>query len=277
MPQEPRFTITPPPTNNISQSAKDDLDCLRNAQLESSLKSDPIRADAGSGDQEYVNSGAQHETGVRTEQLLALGAAEEEVITTVQTARYDEASEAGFRRILQEERRERPATSSMEIADPYDPSNGGTRSTDHTSTVTPSKRSTQNPQSYSRGTDESGTAEHTSEVPSNTDGTSLPDVDRPEEEEEEEDTISDLPAQADITLDHISVPQTPLNIIEQAFQFADNSDVTLTDEEYFNFKRQPFEAQRHTLNVFFKELVNREFDLLERPTAKRGETSLETD
>jgi len=254
MPQEPRFTITPPPTNIISQSAEDDLDCLRNAQLESSLKSDPVRADTGSGDQEHMNRGAQHETGVRTEQLLALGAAEEEVITTIQIARYDEASEAGFRRILQEERRERPATSSMEIADPYDPSNDGTRSTDHTSTVTPSKRSTQNPQSYSHGTDESGTAEHTSEVPSHTDGTSLPE-DRTDDVIEE-DPISNLPAQADIILDHISVPPTPLNIVEQAFQFADNSDVTLTDEEYFNFERQPFEAQRHTLNVFFKELAN---------------------
>ena len=75
------------------------------------------------------------ETGVQTEQLPAFGAAKGEAITTLQTARYDEASEASFRRILQRERRERPATSSMEIADPYDHSDDRTISTDHSSTA----------------------------------------------------------------------------------------------------------------------------------------------
>ena len=240
-----------PPTNRISRSAEDDL---RNAQLEPSLTPDPIRANTGSRNQEHGNRGAQHETGVGTEQLLAFGAAEEEAITTVQTARYDEASEAKFRQILQE-RRERPVTSSMEIADPYDRSNDGTRSTEHTSTVTPSMQSTQNPQSHDHGTDETGTAEHTSTVPSNTVGTSLIDVERPPDELIEEDEIGNLPVQDDLTLQHIYTPQTPLNIVEQAFRFADNSDVVLTDEEYLNFERQPFEAQRHTLNVFFRELA----------------------
>ena len=231
------------PTNRISRSGED---ILRNAQLEPSLTSDPLRANTGSRNQEHGNLEAQHETGVRTEQLLAFGVAEEE------------AEEARFRRFLQEERRERPTTSSMEIADPYGHSNDGTRSTGHASTVTPSMRSTQNPQSYGHGTEESGTAEHTSTVPSNTDGTSLPDVDRVEEGIE--DQIATFPAQDDITLEHIYIPQTPLNIVEQAFRFAENSDVILTDEEYFNFERQPFEDQRHTLNVFFRELVNMGFE-----------------
>ncbi len=270
MPQEPRFTSSPPPTNSISQSAEDDLNCLRNAQLESSSNPDPIQANTSSRNQEHANRGAQYETGVRTEQLLASGVADEEAITTVQTARYDEASEARFRRILQEERRERPATSSMEIADPYD---DGTMSTGHTSTVTPSKRSTQNPQSYRHGTDETGTAEHTSTVSSNTDGTSVPDTDREDEVTEEDN----LPTQADITLDYIFEPPTPLSIVEQAFRFADNSDRTLTDEEYSSFERQPFEAQKHTLKVFFKELAYMGLILQEQPTAKRGESSLQTD
>ena len=265
MPQEPCFTSSPPPTNSTSQSAEDDLDCLRNAQLEASSKPDPIQANTGSRNQEHANRGAQHETGVRTEQLLASGVADEEAITTVQTARYDEASEARFRRILQEERRERPATSSMEIADLYD---DGTMSTGHTSTVTPSKRSTQNPQSYGHG--------HTSTVLSNTDGTSQPDMGRMDEVIEE-DQISNLPPQADITLDYIFEPPTPLSIVEQAFRFADNSDRTLTDEEYSSFERQPFEAQKHTLKVFFKELAYMGLILQEQPTAKRGESSLETD
>ena len=64
------------------------------------------------------------ETGVQTEQLTA---AEEEAITTLQTPRFDEAM---FRRFLQEARRERPATSSKEIADPYDHSDGGTMGRD---------------------------------------------------------------------------------------------------------------------------------------------------
>lgn len=254
MPQEPRFTTTPPPTSQITQSSEDSLDRLRKAQLETSLKPSPIQANTGSRKQEHSNSGAQPETGIRTEQLLAFGAAEEEAITTVHTALYDEASEASFCRILQEERRDRPATSSMEIAEPYDHSNDGTMSTEHTSTVTPSKRSTQNPQSYSHGTDETGTAEHTSEAPSNTDGTSLPDGDRPDEVIRV-DPISNLPAQADIILDHIFQPLTPPNIVEEAFRLADNTAATLTDEEYLNFERQPFEAKRHTMRVFFKELA----------------------
>ena len=253
MPQEPRFTTTPPPTSQITQSGEDSLDRLRKAQLEPSVKPSPIRANTGSREQEHSNRGAQPETGVQTEQLLAFGAAEEEAITTIQTTRYDEASEASFRRILQEERRDRPATSSMEIAEPYDRSNDGTISTEHTSTVTPSKRSTQNPQSYSHGTDETGTAEHTSEAPSNTDGTSLPDVDRADEVIG--DPVSNLPAQANIILDHIYQPLTPLNIVEEAFRLADNTAATLTDEEYLNFERQPFEAKRHTMRVFFKELA----------------------
>ena len=259
MPQEPRFTTTSPPTNEISQSAEDDSNCLRNAQLEPSLNPDPIRANTDSRNQEHANRGAQHETGVRTEQLLASGAAEEEAIMTVQTARYDEA---WFHRLLQEGRSERPATSSMEIAHPYDHSNDGTMSTEHISTVTPSKRSTQNPQSYGNGTDETGTAEHTSKVPSNTDGTSMPDMDRPDETTGE-DHISNLPAQADIILDHISVPPVPPNIIERALRYADQRDVPLPDEEFLRFERQPFEAQKHTMRVFFKEMAYMEMANME--------------
>ena len=240
--------------SQITQSSEDNLDRLRKAQLETSLEPSPIQANTGSRKQEHSNSGAQPETGIRTEQLLAFGAAEEEAITTVHTALYDEASEASFCRILQEERRDRPATSSMEIAEPYDHSNDGTMSTEHTSTVTPSKRSTQNPQSYSHGTDETGTAEHTSFAPSNTDGTSLPAVDRADEVIEDY-PLSNLPAQADITLLHIFEPPTPPNIVEKAFRLANNTAATLTEEEYLNFERQPFEAQRHTMRVFFKELA----------------------
>ena len=260
MPQEPRFTTTPPPTNEISHLIEDDLDCLRNAQLEPPLTPDPIRANTGSRNQEYANRGAQHETGVRTEQLLAFAAAEKEAITTVQTARYDETWEARFRRILQEERCERPATSSMEVATQHDLSNDGTMSTEHTSTVTPSKGSTQNPQSYGHGTDETGTAEHTSTVTSHTDGTSLPDMDRVDEVAGE-DYISNLPAQANITLDYISKPSVPPSIVEEVLWIADHSDVTLTDEEFVNFQRQPFEAQKHSMDVFFKEVVNMGWDL----------------
>ena len=238
-----------PPTNRISRSAED---VLRNAQLEPSLTPDPMRVNTGSRNQEHANRGAQHETGVRTEQLLAFEEAEEEAI-----APYEE-SEAGFRRFLQE-RRERPTTSSMEIADPGGHSNDGTTSTEHASTVTPSMRSTQNPQSYGHGTEKSGTAEHTSTVPSNTDGTSVTDADRPDEVIGEPQ-IANFPVQDDIILEHIYIPPTPPNIVEQAFRFADNSDVVLTDEEYINFETQPFEAQRHTLHVFFRELVNMGFE-----------------
>ena len=241
-----------PPANRISQSPED---VLRNAQLEPALAPDPMRVNTGSRNQEHANRGAQHETGVRTEQLLAFEVAEEEAI-----ARNDEASEARFRRFLQEERRERPTTSSMEIAYPCGHSNDGTTSTEHASTVTPSMRSTQNAQSYGHGTEMSGTAEHNSTVPSNTDDTSVTDADRPDEVMGEPQ-IANSPVQDDITLEHIYIPPTPPNIVEQAFRFADNSDVILTDEEYVNFERQPFEAQRHTLHVFFRELVNMDFEI----------------
>ena len=147
----------------------------------------------------------------------------------------------------------------MEIADPYGHSNDGTTSTEHASTVTLSMRSTQNPQSYGHGTEESGTPEHYSTVPSNTDGTSVTDVETPDAVIGEAQ-IANFPAQDDITLEHIYIPPTPLSIVEQAFRFADNSDVVLTDEEYFNFVGQPFEGQRHTLQVFFRELVNMGFE-----------------
>ena len=241
-----------PPTNRTSRSSED---IPHNAQLEPSSTTDPIRVNTGSRNQEHANRGAHHETGVRTEQLLALEVAEEEAIT-----RYDEASEARFHRFLQEERRERPTTSSMAIADPYGHSNDGTTSTEHASTVTPSMRSTQNPQSYGHGTEESGTVEHNSTVPSNTDGTSVTNVDRLDEMMEEAQ-IANVPAQDVIILEHINIPPTPLSIFEQAFQFADNSDVVLTDEEYFNFMGQPFDGQRHTLQVFFRELAIMGFEI----------------
>ena len=158
-----------------------------------------VAANTRSPHQEHGDSGAQHETGVQTEQRLAFEVSEEEVI-----ARYDEASEASFRRFLQEEHRDRPTTSSMEIADPYGHSNDGIMSMEHTSTVTPSMRSTQNPQSYGHGTEESGIPEHYSTVPSNTDGTSVTDVD---DEVIGEAQIANFPAQDDITLEHIYIPQ----------------------------------------------------------------------
>ncbi len=260
MPQEPRFTTTPPPTNKISQLTEDDLDCLRNAQLEPPLKPNPVQSNTGSRNQEHANRGAQRETGVRKEQLVAFGAAEEEAITTLQTARYDEGSEASFRRRLQQGRSERPATSSMEVSDPYDHGNDETMSTEHTPTVTRSKRSTQNPQSYGHCTDETGTAEHTSTVISITDRTSLPDIDRVDEVTGE-DQISNLPPQANITLDHILERPTPPSIVETAIRKADQSVVPLTDEEYLNFKTQPIEAQKHTLKVYFKELAYSELIL----------------
>ena len=252
------------------------MDCLRNAQLEPSLNPDPIRANVDSRNQEHANRGAQHETGTRKEQLPALGAAEEEAITTVQPARFDEASEARFRRVLQEERSERPATSSMEIADP---SNDGTMSTEHTPTVTPSKRSTQNRQYYDHGTNKTETDKHTSTAPSNTDRTSLSDTDR-EEEVTGEDHISSLPAQADITLNHIYEPPTPPSIVEVALRIADSSEGTLTEEEYLSFLGQPSEAQRHTFRVFFKELAIMEFNGIDPLGATRlldkEEVALET-
>ena len=88
----------------------------------------------------------------------------------------------------------------------------------------------------------------------------------PDDDSSESDSVDfteryAVPDVHDIALEHIYIPPTPLNIVEQAFLFADNSDIILTDEEFFNFERQPLEAQRHTLNVFFKELTNMELVL----------------
>ena len=60
----------------------------------------------------------------------------------------------------------------------------------------------------------------------------------------------------DITQEHIDVPPTSLKIVEEAFRFADKNDIILTNKENLNLERQPLEAQRQTLNVFFKELAN---------------------
>ena len=84
--------------------------------------------------------------------------------------------------------------------------------------------STHKPQSHSRCTDETRTAEHTSTVTATSDGTSLPDLDEGDEVIGE-DQIDYLPPQADITLHHILEPPTPPHIVQQAFWFADQSDV----------------------------------------------------
>ena len=255
MPHEPCFTTDQPPTNQISQLTVDESERLRNAQLEPFLDTSPIQTNTGSRNQEHGNRGVQRKTGGHTEHLVALGGAEEEVITTVQTALYDEDSEASFRRQLEQERSERPATSSMGILEPYDDGNDETMSIEHTPTMIPSQRSTRNAQSYDRCTDETMTVGHTSIVISTTDGTSLPDP-NPVDEVAEEDHISNLPSQADITLNHIFEPPTPLGIVEQASWLADQSPSALTEEEFLNFKTQPIEAQKHTLKVYFKELAS---------------------
>ena len=260
MPQVSRFTPTPPPTNGFSQLTADDLNCLRNAQLETSSKPDRIRANIGSRNQEHANDGQECESGLQTEQLVAFGMAEEGAIKTLKTARYDEDSEASFRRRVKQGRSEEPATSSMEVSDPYYQGIDERMSTEHTSIVTPSNRSTQKPHSHGRCTDETRTAEHTSAVTVTTDGTSLPDIGEGDEVIGG-DQVDNLPPQADITLHHILEPPTPPHIVQQAFWFADQSDVPVTEEELLCFERQPLEAQKHTLKVFFKELANMELIL----------------
>ena len=246
MPQESRFTLTPPHTHRFSQRTADDLNCLRNAQLEPSSKPDRVQANIGSRNQEYANDEQECDSGLQTEQLVAFRVAGEGAITTVQKARYDEGSDASFRRRVTLRRSEEPPTSSMEMH------------IEHTSTITPSNRSTQKPHSHSR-TDETRSAEHTSTVTGTTDETSLPDIVETDEVIGE-DQNDHLPPQANI-LDHIFEPQTPPHIVQQAFQFADQSDVSVTEEELQTFERQTLEDQKHTLKVFFKELVNMELIL----------------
>ena len=260
MPQVSRFTPTPSPTNRISNLTEDDLDYLPNAQLEPSSNPDPIRPNIGSRNQEHTSRGAERETGLQIEQLVAFGMAEDGAITTVQTARYDEDSDASFRRRVKRGRSEEPATSSMEVSDQYYHSSDGRMSTEHTLTVTLSNRSTQNPQSHGHCTDETRTAEHTSTVTDTTDGTSLPDIDEGDEGIEE-GQIDHLPPQADITLHHILEHPVPPNIVQRAFSFADQSDVTVTEQELLNFELQPLEAQKHAIKVFFKEFANLELIL----------------
>ena len=257
MPQVSRFTPTPSPTNRISNLTEDDLDYLPNAQLEPSSNPDPIRPNIGSRNQEHTSRGAERETGLQIEQLVAFGMAEDGAITTVQTARYDEDSDASFRRRVKRGRSEEPATSSMEVSDQYYHSSDGRMSTEHTLTVTLSNRSTQNPQSHGHCTDETRTAEHTSTVTDTTDGTSLPDIDEGDEVigEDQIDHIDHLPPQANIILHHFREYPVPPNIVQRAYSFADQSDVTVTEEEFLSFERQSLEAKKHTLKVFFKELA----------------------
>ena len=181
--------------------------------------------------------------------------AEEGAITPVQTTRYDEDSDASFRRRVKLGRSEEPATSSMEVSDPYYHGIDERMNAEHTSAITSNNRSTHKPQSHSRCTDETRTAEHTSTVTTTTDGTSLPDIDEGDEVIVE-DQIDHLPPQADITLHHIHEPPTPPGIVQEAFWYAERSNVHVTEEELLAFERQPLEAKKHTFKVFFKELSN---------------------
>ena len=259
MPQESRLTPTRPPTNRISQLTRDDLIHLRNAHLEPSSNPYTSRPYIGSRNKEHMNRGAERETGLQTEQVLAFGMAEEGAVTTVKKARYDEGSDASFRRLVKGGRSGEPATSSMEVSGPYYHGIDDRMSTGHTSTVTPSN---QKPHSHGRCTDESRTAEHTSTVTDTTDGTSQTDIEG-EDDEIVEDGIDQLPPQVDNTLLHILELPTPPNIIQLAYSMADRTDVTVTEEEHRSFQRQPLEAQRHAVRVFFKELVYSGFSLQE--------------
>lgn len=259
MPQESCLTATRPPTNRISQLTGNDLIHLLNAQLESISNPDAIRPNIGSRNQEHANDGQECKTGLQPEQVVAFEMAEEGAITTVQTGGYDEDSEASFRRLVKRGRSGELATSSMEVSAGYDHGIDERMSTGHTSTVTPSIRSMQRSRSHGRGTDETRTAEHTSTVTDITDGTSLPDID--EEDDETEDGTDHLPPQVDITLLHMLEPPTPLGIVQLACSMADQTDVTVTEEEHRSFQRQPLEVQRHSVRVFFKELADSQFSL----------------
>lgn len=260
MPQRSRSTSTPSPTNGISQLTEDDLNSLRTAQLESYSNSDPTQPNIGLRDQERANRGAEGESWLQTGQLVALGMAEEGAITTGQRAQYDEGSDASFRRLVEQGRSGEPATSSMDVSAPYSRGIDERISNEDSSTVTPSNRSRQGPQSHDRYTNETRTAEHTSTVTDITDGSSLSDIDDGDEVMEG-DQMDNLPPSADTILLHILEPPTPPHIVEQAFLFADHSDVPVSEEELLSFERQPLEAQKHTLKVFFKEFANMELML----------------
>ena len=257
MPQESRSTPTLSPTNRIFQLTEDDLDYLRTAQLEPSTNSDSIRPNIDSRSQELANPGAEGETSVQTGQLVALGMAEEGAVTTAQQAQYDEGLDASFRLLVEQGRSGEPATSSMDVSAPSHGINERI-SIEDSSTVTPSNRSRQGPQSHDRCTDETRTAEHTSTATDVTDGTSVSSIDGGEEVIGG-DHMNNLPPPAEIILLHIHEPPVPPDIVQQAFLFADHTDVPVSDEELLSFERQPLEAQRHTLKVFFKEFVNMGF------------------
>ena len=260
MPQESRSTSTLSLTNRSSQLTEDDMDYLRTAQLEPSSNSDPIQPNIGSRNQELANRGAEGETSLQTGQLVALGMAEEGAVTTVQQAQYDEGLDASFRLLVEQGRSGEPATSSMDVSAPYSHGIDERISNEDSSTVTPSNRSRQGPQSHGRCTDETRTAEHTSTVTDITDGTSPSDIDEGDEGMGGDQMDNHLPS-AEIILLHIHQPPTPRPIVQQAFIFADHSDVPVSEEELLNFERQPLEAQRHTLKVFFKEFANMELIL----------------
>ena len=251
MPQEPRSTSTLSLTNRSSQLTEDDMDYLRTAQLEPSSNSDLIQPNIGSRNQERTNRGAEGETSLQTGDLVALGMAEEGAVTTAQQAQYDESSDASFRRLVEQGRSGEPATSSMDVSARYSYDVDERIGNEDSSTVTPSNRSRQGPQSHGRGTDETGTAEHTSTV------TSQSDI-----EEDDEvvvvDQMDDLPS-AEIILLHIHEPPVPRPIVQQAFSFADRSNAPVSEEELLSFERQPLEAQRHTVQVFFNEIVSMAF------------------
>ena len=178
--------------------------------------------------------------------------AEEGPFTTGQQAQYDERLDASFRLLVEQGRSGEAATSSMVVSAP---SHGIDEriSIEDSSTVTPSNWSRQRPQSHGHGTDETRTAEHASTMTDVTDEPALSDTD--EDDRNQIGILPPSPPSVEMILLHINEPPTPRQFVQEVFEFADQSDVPVSEEELLCFERQPPEVQKKYVKVFLKEFV----------------------
>ncbi len=79
----------------------------------------------------------------------------------------------------------------------------------------------------------------------------------PDTPDEADDTPEGLPAQqiSDIAFNSMQKPQVPSSFIEFLRKPVEESSYDLTEEEYQNFRKQPQEVQKRSLQVFFECLV----------------------
>ena len=158
----------------------------------------------------------------QAEDSTAFSPAEEEAIRVAGTASYDAGLGVSWHQFLRDTNGETPPTSSMIVPEFHDRNSDEMRSAEDAPTITPSTRPT-----------------------SPGEGEEVPD----------EAEYEMLPPQENIAHLHMFDPITPPSIVEQACRHADQSAVLLTEEEFQRFKLQPVEAQKHAIEVYFRDLA----------------------